>query len=66
MLIRSNFALTLSDFFADVFYHGSVLGRHGDFAGRKYRRGKNRCYYCGAPLTAKDRTPVEDWLRFGS
>ena len=29
-----------------------LKGTHGAFKGRRYRRGKNRCVVCGAPLTA--------------
>lgn len=31
-----------------------ILGKHRGWTGRRYRRGKNRCHYCGAPLTAPD------------
>ena len=30
------------------------VGRHRGWHGRPYRRGKNRCAYCGAPIDAPD------------
>ena len=35
-------------------------GKHKSFKGRPYRRGKNRCWYCGAPNDAPDNP---NWLR---
>jgi len=36
-------------------YKHNIDGKHGAFTGRPYRRGKNRCKFCGAPLTAGDK-----------
>jgi len=30
-----------------------LLGKHGGWEGRPYRRGKNRCLFCGSPDNAK-------------
>ena len=36
------------------------FGKHRGWHGRPYRRGKNRCLYCGAPLTAPNDP---DWIK---
>lgn len=36
--------------------HECVLhayGKHGAFSGRRYRKGKNRCLFCGAYMDAE-------------
>jgi len=30
------------------------LGKHKGWYGRPYRRGKNRCKFCGSPINASD------------
>ena len=35
-----------------------AMGLHGQFRGRRYRRGKNRCAYCGATLDAGTSNPL--------
>lgn len=35
-------------------YRKHERGQHRDFHGRPYRRGKNRCGYCGATLPANE------------
>ena len=37
--------------FTELMRH-AVQGTHGVFTGRRYRRGRNRCAVCGAPVTA--------------
>lgn len=37
-------------------YAHDYLGRHAAFTGRRYRRGKNRCW-CGAPMDAPNGPP---------
>ena len=32
--------------------HDHAYGKHGAYKGQKYRRGKNRCHFCGAPNNA--------------
>lgn len=39
----------------DPSYRHFLLGEHGSFSGRKYRRGKNRCSFCGAPKDSKPK-----------
>ena len=34
-------------------------GKHMGYSGRAYRRGKNRCKFCGAPNDAPD---AKDWV----
>lgn len=40
-------------------YQHAVNGKHGGFSGHRYRRGKQRCAYCGAPSNAPDKTMAE-------
>jgi len=41
-------------------YAHAYLGRHKLSKAKPYRRGKNRCLYCGAPLSADDGPVDED------
>ena len=36
---------------ADEFFMHFLMGKHRHFKGRPYRRGANRCHYCGALLS---------------
>ena len=54
-----NFTRSLSEddrFFNMIDYfreaHKHFHGKHGSFKGRRYKRGKNRCSFCGAPNSA--------------
>ena len=40
---------------ADDFFMHEFNGKHKDFNGRPYRRGKNRCHYCGAILIENEK-----------
>ena len=44
----------------DGYYAHAYLGRHAQFSGRQYRRGKNRCVECGAKTTTRDGPPDPD------
>lgn len=64
-LVAANFAgdgsaevFGLSHRFRAIWDH-EMSGQHGGFVGRRYRRGKQRCALCGAPLNAPD-TPRPD------
>jgi len=48
--IKTDRALTESD----PFFMHYFKGQHARYHGRPYRRGKNRCLWCGAPLDAPD------------
>lgn len=45
---------------ADEGFAHFIEGKHRGWSGRRYRRGKNRCHYCGAPLNAPDDP---NWLK---
>jgi len=38
----------------DPFFMHYFRGKHAGWHGRPYRRGINRCHWCGAPLNAPD------------
>lgn len=38
----------------DDFFMHYFMGKHQGWSGRPYRRGVNRCHYCGAPSDAPD------------
>jgi len=50
-LFKSLVAPILEPTLREVYNH--AYGKHSAFTGHKYRRGKNRCKHCGAPLDAK-------------
>lgn len=39
-------------------------GRHKDFTGRPYRRGKTRCRFCGARVPANERLDPPPYRTF--
>lgn len=60
MLVNVMTKPPVNDHKRDGHYAHCYLGRHAQFVGRKYRRGKNRCLECGAFLTAGDGPPDPD------
>jgi hypothetical protein len=57
MITVSNFAQIVHKELVELDLYGVFAhanGKHGKFAGRKYRRGKNRCKFCGATNNAAD------------
>ena len=46
MRVTANFVKVIEKQIKSAWDHG--FGLHSTFAGRRYRRGKNRCSYCGA------------------
>ena len=49
--VKETYGNILVPVFKDYIAH-RVHGKHGAFLGRRYRRGKLRCKFCGAPLNA--------------
>lgn len=39
--------------FTEAFQHAE--GKHGAFKGRRYRRGRGRCWCCGALMNSKNK-----------